>query len=332
MSIWLVSGLISVIFVISALCFKGVLLGYMMYLGGLFIATDIIRGIIWLVCRQTVVARAWDRLYSGGLLPLMLAFAFCVYAYYNAKKIRITNYYIREEQFTKAQNNLRIVMLSDIHLGAGVKPGSLEKILERVQQQKPDIVLLCGDVYEENTTPAQYDASFNAFSRISARLGIYYVPGNHEYGAQQKNKLDIEQLACKLKNVGVTMLRDAAKLIDNSFYLVGRDDTAAGERKPLSALMEDIGAKLPVVLMGHRPVGLKEGEAQAVRLQLFGHTHAGQLFPTGKLRERLGRCEMLYGHRVSGCGSHTIVSSGVGTWGFSMRIGSPCEIVVVDMY
>ena len=129
------------------------------------------------------------------------------------------------------------------------------------------------------------------------------------------------------------MLRDNSVLIDNSFYVIGREDSsleraAKIKRKDLSSLVEDLDKSKPFLLMDHQPGNLSEPEKQGIDLQLSGHTHRGRIFPANIITN--GIFEIDYGYLKKN-NSQFIVSSGYGTWGPPIRIGSRCEIVEINL-
>ena len=327
---WLVAITGASVLLFLALKTRGVLLGYLIYLGGIYATADIVLLLLRVIAQQSLLSKTLNGIYLSGATPIVLAWWPSIYGRYNAKRIRVVQYTVSSPRFRRAGNPLRVVMLSDMHLGAGVQAEDVANIVEQANAQAPDLILLCGDIFEEQTTKAQYEAALAAFKDFSALYGIYYVPGNHEYVAYRHNEAHLKTLKSDLAGAGVRMLCDETVLVGDAFYLVGRDDKAHRTRREFADLVSDVRSDLPVIMMGHRPLELQEAKRAGVDVQFSGHTHAGQLFNFGKLGERLSKSEMLYGLRRSGA-YHAIVSSGVGTWVFPMRLGSPSEIVVADI-
>ena len=103
------------------------------------------------------------------------------------------------------------------------------------------------------------------------------------------------------------------------------------DRKTVKELTDPLNKKYPIILMDHRPFEIKKAKNVGVDLQLSGHTHANQLGPAGTLDELfLHLNEVVYGHKKDG-NYNIIVTSGYGTWGMPVRVGSPCEIVNVSL-
>jgi hypothetical protein len=143
----------------------------------------------------------------------------------------------------------------------------------------------------------------------------------------------VEDAVNYLSAYGIRFLRDEAVLIDNKFWLAGREDISTNtffstKRKPLNTIFEKIDTKLPVLLMDHQPIAFAEAARAGVDLQVSGHTHHGQLWPLQAITRRVFM--LSWGYRQIG-DTHFYVSSGAGTWGPRMRIGNRPEIVSIDL-
>jgi uncharacterized protein len=222
---------------------------------------------------------------------------------------------------------LNIVAASDIHLGTIVGRARIDHIAEQINSLNPDLVLLLGDIVDEDLAPVIKQNLGESLRSLRAPLGIYAITGNHEYiGGVEK--------ACKyLTDHNIVMLRDRSIKINDSFYLVGREDRRFGRRdgnlrKALHELMTAVDKKYPVILMDHQPFGLNEAVTESVDLQLSGHTHYGQFWPLNYIVERI--YELPWGYKKI-AGTHFYVSDGVGTWGPPVRIGNRPEIVHIRL-
>ncbi len=226
------------------------------------------------------------------------------------------------------RRSLNAVVASDIHLGTIMGSRRLETIVARINALEPDIVLLPGDIVDESVSISEEEKMISALRSIRAPLGVFSVPGNHEYfGGLSKN-------VAYLVRGGVKVLQDEIVTVGEAFVLAGRKDPAAvrfGEkRKALPEILESAGIvrKLPVILLDHQPVRLNEAENTGVDLQLSGHTHAGQLFPLNLINKKI--YEQYWGYLRKGTTQY-YVSCGVGTWGPPVRTGSVPEIVRIRL-
>lgn len=222
---------------------------------------------------------------------------------------------------------LRIVAVSDIHLGSIVGRSRVNRIVSMINSLEPDVVLLPGDIVDEDLAPVISRNLGEALRNIESRFGVFAVTGNHEYIG------GVEPASAYLMDHNIIMLRDQTVKVNDSFFLVGREDRSlgrfnGGRRKDLSELMKEVDCKLPVILMDHQPFGLSEAARYGIDLQLSGHTHYGQLWPVNYIVEQV--YEVAWGYRKID-GTHYYVSNGAGTWGPPVRLGNRPEIVQIRL-
>lgn len=241
-------------------------------------------------------------------------------------RIREIDLTVRKKSGEKGDTQ-RIVVASDIHLGTIIGRRRLRSIVDRINSLEPDVVLLPGDIVDEDLAPVIRQNLGETLRTIRSNQGVFAVTGNHEYigGAGP---------ACAyLSEHGITMLRDSVARLKGGMYIVGREDrSSAGfggrKRKTLESLMAEVDTAYPVVLMDHQPFRLEEAAGKGIDLQLSGHTHHGQLWPLNKITEAV--YEVSWGEAVKG-ETHFYVSSGVGTWGPPVRTGNRPEIVLIRL-
>ena len=215
-------------------------------------------------------------------------------------------------------------MISDVHMGITIKENGVNKMVNSINKLNPDIVLFCGDIFDESTPTKLKEYSTEAFKNIKSKYGVYDITGNHEYSAG-----DLSETISYFEDANIKFLQDESIKIADSFYVVGRNDPAnrrvtGQDVKPLEEILKDVDKSLPIIVLNHRPENLEEAETENVDLQLSGHTHKGQIFPGNLVTNYLN--EKDYGH-LKKDNFNLIVSSGYGTWGPPMRIGSKSEIV-----
>ena len=237
--------------------------------------------------------------------------------------IRPLDIHVRKR--VKGNSEIRIVAASDIHLGTVIGRTRFDRIVEKINALSPDLVLLPGDIVDEDLAPVIRENLGEALRNIRARYGVLAITGNHEYigGAEEASRYLTEH--------GVTMLRDSMVRLENGIQIVGREDRSSRQfggkqRKPLQELMSEVDPGFPVILMDHQPFHLEEAAAAGVDLQLSGHTHHGQLWPLNFITRAV--YEVSWGFKQVG-GTQVYVSSGVGTWGPPVRTGNRPEIVSI---
>ena len=259
-------------------------------------------------------------LVAGSVVCLTIAGA------WNAAHPRVREINIQLAKKAHLANNLKIVLASDIHLGGIINADKLKNIVNRINSLNPDIILLAGDIFDEDISSLLENNIDSILIKLKSNYGVYAIPGNHEYFS------GIENAIAYLRQSNITVLRDSAVFVAGSFYLVGRDDRSANrfakKRKPLAELMLTTNPDYPIILMDHQPFNLEEAQQNGVDLQLSGHTHHGQIFPFNFLTKKI--YELSYGYLKKG-NTHYYVSCGVGTWGPPVRLGSIPEIVKIEL-
>ncbi len=221
-----------------------------------------------------------------------------------------------------SQKKIKVLGLSDMHLGYGIGSDELEDWVQKINAEKPDIVLIAGDLIDNSVKPLAELQMDTILRKIKAPLGVYACLGNHEYIAGKEQSINF------LRKTNIRLLVDEVAMVDSAFYVVGRDDRMNPYRLPLKELTANLDHSKPIFLIDHQPADLNETSSCGVDLQLSGHTHAGQVWPATWLVKRM--YENPHGYVKKG-NSHIYVSSGIGLWGGKFRIGSQSEYVVFEV-
>lgn len=264
------------------------------------------------------------------LLAVACAIGFAGYGAWHATQIKEVRYEVKLSDPAVA-TPVKIAMISDLHLGAVRSEGRLEEIVERINRMKPDLIVMPGDLFNDDFEAIRNPGRASELLRqLEARYGVYASLGNHDGGDTFPRMLRF------LKDSNITVLMEEHVVIDDRLVLIGRLDPspiggyggiARGDTGELLAGLAGIDPALPRIVLDHTPSRLSQ-YGDAVDLILSGHTHRGQVFP-GNLVTRL-LYEVDYGHYQKDPASpHVIVTSGVGTWGMPMRVGTDCEIVEI---
>lgn len=304
-------------------------LGAMLYLTLFFILLNIVHlgfsvfghgSLIFAKSNPELVKRLTIAIYSVTVLILLGG-------YLNALYPRVNRITINTPKSLGKNASLKIAAASDIHLGAVISNGRLERFVRMMNEQNPDIILLAGDVFDEDLGPVIQNDMGKLLSKLSAPLGVYAVTGNHEYIG------GVEPAIKYLEEHSVKVLRDSAMVTSGNINVIGRDDRQSKimggvTRKSLDALVLGIDKSRFTILLDHQPYNLNEAIENGIDLQISGHTHHGQMFPLNFITKAI--FEVSRGHKQIE-NTHFYVSTGFGTWGPPIRIGNRPEIVVFDI-
>lgn len=311
--------------------------GWMLYgLGAVlifhFLAACGVMEIVWQigkrVCKGKKSGKVLRFLYQSCILGFLTVAVAAGYGSYNIKNVRQTTYNLTTKKQIK--NGMKIVQISDLHTPTTMTTEKFKTYCRKIQAQHPDILALTGDIFDENTTKEEMQIVAEELGQIKTTYGIFYVFGNHDYNYYtNKPFYTPEELRRILKENEIHVLEDQSYQINDNFRIVGRKD-ATVDRKDIKEVVGDKKKDEFVLLLDHQPKDLKENRKAGVDLSLSGHTHAGQIWPTGQLGERIGVNELNYGYRQDG-DYQVIVSSGIGGWGYPIRTGGHSEYVVITL-
>lgn len=259
----------------------------------------------------------------GFILSLIFTVVLLGYGYYNYRhpKTNIINIAL-DKPLADDAKPVKIVAVSDLHLGNGTGKTALKRYVKMINEQNPDLILIAGDLIDNSVVPLYTENMMEELSELKAPLGIYMVPGNHEYIS------GIKASARFIQDTPIQLLRDSVVTLPNGMQLIGRDDRSNTARRSLQELMAGIDKSNPILLLDHQPYKLTESEAAGVDLQFSGHTHRGQVWPMNWVTDHIN--EQSHGYRQWG-NSHIYVSSGLSLWGPPFRIGTESDMAVFHL-
>jgi uncharacterized protein len=244
-----------------------------------------------------------------GTVAIGFVTVLTLYAAINAPTV-----YTRKVELA-APVNLRIAQISDVHIGS-VGGGFLSHVVDKLNELKPDVVLITGDLIDNDKA-----ATARALEHLNRFVvPVFFVTGNHEsyVGYDNVRKL--------LAETRVHWLRNEAVLLDN-VRIIGVDDNIKAQA--MDEILSRVGdGSAYTILMYHRPEWFNIAARRNINLMLTGHTHYGQIWPfnfvVGSIYKYIGGLHEIDKMRLS-------VSTGTGTWGPRMRLGSQSEIVVINL-
>jgi len=259
---------------------------------------------------------------SGGSVFLLL-----IGGYINARNPRLKrlDLTIRKPAPVK---ELKIIAVSDIHLGSIIGEKRLAGLVRRINAQTPDLVLFAGDILDEDTGPVIHQNLGSCLERIQSKYGVFATTGNHEFIG------GINKAIPFLENHNIVVLKDSWVAPAGQAIIAGRLDRdmprySGQKNKSLKEVLSGADTSKPVIVMDHQPARLKESAEMGVDLHISGHTHHGQIWPLQFFTRRLFKIS--WGYRKMNT-THFYVSSGFGTWGPPVRIGNRPEIVIFQLH
>lgn len=294
--------------------------------------------LIWLLCdgiNKLVEKKRKQKFtkYYAGIFAMGITVIYLACGWYLAHHVWRTEYTLATD---KQVGSLRIVQFADSHVGTTFHGEGFAEQVKAMQSENPDIVVVTGDYVDDDTTKEDMIASCRALGTLKTTYGVYYAFGNHDkgyYGPQFRGYSG-EDLIAELEKNNVKVLQDETVLLDNRFYLIGRQDRSEEQKGNSRASMEELVSDLDPdkysIVLDHQPHDYDAQGAAGVDLVLSGHTHGGQLFPVNYVGEWTGENDKTYGLEKRE-NTNFIVSSGISDWAIKFKTGCKSEYVVVDV-
>ena len=250
-----------------------------------------------------------------------VGFSLGLYGLFNAGWTRITRVRVRLENLPDAWRGRKAALVSDVHLGPVRNRSFLRRLVAKILREDPDLIFIAGDLYDGTAIDAARAAE--PLTKLTAPHGVYFVAGNHEQFGDDTKYLNA------VAATGVRVLRNERVNVDG-LQIVGVPYNSATSNGDLAAVLRrvPIDRNRASILLTHAPDHPEIAEAAGFSLQLSGHTHLGQFIPWSWMARRMYR-QFVYG--LSRIGKMQVfTSSGAGTWGPPLRLGSNPEIVMLE--
>ncbi len=255
---------------------------------------------------------------SIGLAVVMTALFVFAYHHYNDKKrVEMT-----VKTSKKIDKNLRIVLVSDLHLGYHNNRADLHRWLMMLKAETPDAILIGGDIIDGSYRPVAEERMAEEFRNLG--IPVIACLGNHDYYTGISADLQF------CREAGIMVLRDKAVFLDGigNITVVGRDDRTNLHRKPLAEILQGVDKSRFLLELDHQPYHLEEAEKNGIDFEFAGHTHHGQVWPISWITDAV--YEDAFGPLRKGKTQY-YVSSGLGIWGAKFRIGTQSEYLVLNI-
>lgn len=257
-----------------------------------------------------------------GITCFILAITIGTYGIIHARNTNVKNINVSLENLPTSWQGKKAVWISDIHLGSVYDKNFSQKIVNKINEINPDIVFVGGDLFDGTKTNEE-DAIL-PFRDLHPNLGIYFITGNHEEFRDNKVYLDA------VKNIGFHVLSNEMVEIDG-LQLIGVDDRDSKSADKMNIILSslNIDKNKTSILLKHQPSELAEAANAGISFQISGHTHRAQVYPLSLIAKLIFK-GYEYGFKMWDKMA-VYTSSGVGTWGPPLRVGSDSEIVVFTL-
>jgi predicted MPP superfamily phosphohydrolase len=292
-------------------------LGVLLLLFIPLLTMDILTGFGFLLRGPAPSLRGWA-LILGGVLSVIAIFQ-------GLRPPVVQRYEVCLPGLPAEMDGTVLVAISDLHIGSLIGKRWLAARIDQVNAQRPDLVVLLGDLFEGHGEPQ--DVLLPVLRRLSAPLGVWAVFGNHEFhgGSEWSMRL--------MEKAGFQLLRNRWAEVRPGLVLAGVDDLTSKYRAGRQGdfISQALADRPPgaTILLSHTPWQTERAAAAGANLMLSAHTHGGQIWPFGYL-VRLSY--PLLAGRYDVNGMPVIVCRGTGTWGPRMRLWRPGEILRVTLY
>ena len=262
---------------------------------------------------------------AGFLLPCCLAAGISIYGWFEALNIRPERVTLVTAKLPPGIERLRIVQISDVHVGLIVREERIRRIVATIREANPDLLVSTGDLVDGHVS--HFNGIAELFRELHPRYGAFAVPGNHEY------YVGIDQANAFTERAGFTLLPGRTAEVAAMITIAGVDDPAAARfglisQEKEAALLAPLSRQRFILFLKHRPV-IDPSSVGLYDLQLSGHVHKGQIFPFNILTYL--NFPVRAGLTRLAAEASIYVSRGTGTWGPPIRFLAPPEVTVIDL-
>ncbi len=260
------------------------------------------------------------------ILGITAGILFFIYGTINMQIVK-PNYHTYSS--AKLTQEHKIIFAADIHVGSAQSFSVLEKELGDMAAEKPECIILGGDITDDYTTKDEMENTFRAFGELD--IPVYYLYGNHDRQklAEYANGVQFtpEELEKAMEKNGIIILKDEYAQLSDDLLLLGREDISEGGSRAAASELKNPSPEKYLIVADHQPFEFKDNLVTGADLQLSGHTHAGQLFPLRAFYSLIGYA---YGDFYEG-DSVMNVSAGACGWRVPFRTEVHCYYEVITL-
>ena len=328
----IITIVVTLLLIVPAIRIFGIWFIVLLHLTAFLLITD---GIV-IIIKKSRKNKNWSgvckKIYCSGVIAVVLTATVIGYGRYNIFHVIRTEYTLQTQKDIQTEG-YRLVLLSDLHYGVSMSDEQLQKVADRISREDPDIVVLDGDIVDENTTSEQMKSAFHILGTIDSKYGIYYTYGNHDKNNYSTTpNYTADQLAETIKKNDIQILEDDTAVINDEVVLIGRADRGYGNenRQAIFDLTSKLDKKQEWVVLDHQPADYENVKKAGCDIILSGHTHAGQIWPAGLFASLFHFDELNYG-KIQRENLNAVVTSGIAGWGYPIRTEKHSEYVVLNI-
>jgi predicted MPP superfamily phosphohydrolase len=255
-----------------------------------------------------------------GIAFILTSLLVSAYGLLHARKIVIKEVNIKLPNTPETWKNKKAVWVSDLHLGQlhGQRFG--ERVVKKINSLPHDITFIGGDLFDGTAAP-DLDELLEPLKKLKAPLGTFFITGNHEEFGHSREFINA------VRNAGIKTLIDE-KIEIEGMQIIGADYSNCSNKERFKNTLEklEIDSNKPSILLKHEPKDLDVSRDAKISLQISGHTHRAQIWPLEYIAKFVYK-GFSYGLKPLG-NLQVYVSSGTGTWGPPMRVGTNSEIIL----
>lgn len=326
------TAIVTLLLIVPAVRIYGIWFIILLHLTAFLLITD---GVVF-ISKKVRKNKEWSglckKIYRSGVMAVILTAIVIGYGRYNIFHVVRTEYTLQTQKTIQSEG-YRLVLLSDLHYGVSMNDGQLQKVADRISDEQPDIVVLDGDIVDENTTLTQMESAFKILGTIDSKYGIYYTYGNHDKNNYSvAPNYTVDRLAETIKENNIKILEDDTAVVNGEVALIGRADRGDGNenRQEISELTSKLEKNQEWILLDHQPSDYENVKKAGCDIILSGHTHAGQIWPAGLFASLFHFDELNYG-KLQQDNFNAVVTSGIAGWGYPIRTEKHSEYVVLNI-
>ena len=265
-----------------------------------------------------------------GVLAIASTFFYLLSGWHFAHTVYRTQYDLQTAKDIGA-DKIRICGFADSHLGITLDGEKFAAEVKKMEAEDPDIVVLAGDFVDDDSCREDMLRACQALGEMKSTYGVYYIDGNHDKGYYQSGRdFTYDELISELKKNNITVLKDEAVLVNDSFYIVGRKDKSDESRMEISELMNGLDESKYTIVLDHQPNDYKNESEANIDLVFSGHTHGGHIWPAGYIGLLIRANDAFYGAEEYN-GTGFIVTSGISGWAIPFKTGAKSEYVIMEV-